>query len=366
MGKTDLIRDHWHVMLIALGITALSLLSWIDTARTWQSENIGATSPEKTSAFLFVDNLTDSIVTHFENGILGNWHLSSFDNIYTYFTTREIMSRQAILGEEKWLFYKPTIADFEGTNRYTENEMRDITNTASRTQAILEDKGIRFAIMVAPNKSNIYSEYMPDIYHHEDISSTDILIDYMIQNHVNIVSPKQELLKNRQNFQLYYPYDTHWNQLGAYIGVKNVMGSWGIDMPDLDDREIISKQIEGNQHNDLAQMIGMRSIFDDETEYEIVGTCLMDWDAFSAEEKAGKVSHYSNPEAKVDGKILLVGDSFRVAMVPSLREIYSEVYVVHSSSYTPDLLEAIEPDYLVAEYVERASSGIGNIDSLVK
>jgi hypothetical protein len=53
-------------------------------------------------------------------------------------------------------------------------------------------------------------------------------------------------------------------------------------------------------------------------------------------------------------------------MIPSLRETFSDVYVVHRSYYTADLLDEIEPEYLIAEYVERYSSNIGKISSLVK
>ncbi len=391
MGKIDFIRDHWHILLISFGIIAFSLLSWIGTVKTCmptvisyfeetaesveadlppQSEDVGAADPGENPALVFADKVTDFAAACFEEGMRGKVFLSRFDSVFTYFALGEVISRQVLLGEENWLFYKSTsdgdsIADFEGTNRYSEDEMQAIINTAAQTQAIIENKGIRFTFMVAPNKENIYSEYMPDIYHHADVSSTDILIDRMIQNHVNIISPKEQLLENHLKHQLYYSYDTHWNQLGAYIGVKEVLASWGIDMPDLAEREIISKELKGNYHSsagdDLAAMIGLRSIFDDEIEYEIAGTRSMDWTAFAAEEGNGTVSHYSDPNADVDGTILLVGDSFRTSMIPSLREIFSEVYVVQRSNYTPQLLDEIEPDYLIAEYVERYSNQIGQL-----
>lgn len=398
MEKKNFIRNYWHMLLIFSGITAFSLLSWIITAKTCmpvlisylhqeetaangveenlspQSGDDGAADLEGTPAFVFIDKAVGAVTTQFENQLQESLPIN-FDSVFTYLALREVISRQVVLGEENWLFYKSTsdsdpIADFEGSNRYSEDEMQAITNTAAQTQAILENKGIHFAIMIAPNKENIYWEYMPDIYHHADVSSTDILIDYMIQNHVNMISPKEELLENRLKHQLYFSYDTHWNQLGAYIGTKEALASWGIAVPDLADREITAQELKSNYHicaeDDLAKMIGLRSLFDDETEYEIAGSCPMDWTAFAAEQDNGTVSHYSNPNADVDGTILLVGDSFRVSMVPSLREIFSEVYVIHRSNYTPQLLEAVEPDYLLAVYVERYSREIGDIDFLWK
>jgi hypothetical protein len=178
-------------------------------------------------------------------------------------------------------------------------------------------------------------------------------------------------LDNHDEFQLYYSYDTHWNQLGAYVGVKNVMESWNISKPILAERSILSYNLAGNYHycgvDDLAKMVGMRSfLYNDEKEYEVEGTGVMDWKEFEDEQNNNEVSYFYNADAQMKATLLLVGDSFRTAMIPSLRETFSDVYVVHRSYYTADLLDEIEPEYLIAEYVERYSSNIGKISSLVK
>jgi hypothetical protein len=303
-------------------------------------------------------------------------NLSRVDTYYTYYLTKEIASSQVVKGSGSWLFYKSAtdgnpIGDYEGTNRYSSSEMNNILNQALATQEELKSRNIKLAIMVAPNKENIYSEYMPDTYTHADISSTDILIDYLAENGVNIVSPKQELLANHDEFQLYYSYDTHWNQLGAYIGVKNVLESWNISKPTLAERSISSYSLAGNYHecgeDDLAKMVGMRdSLFNDEIEYEVEDTGVMNWKEFKEELNNNAVQYFYNSDAQMNAKILLVGDSFRTSMIPALRETFSDVYVVHRSSYSAKILNQIEPDYLIAEYVERYSSNIGKISSLIK
>lgn len=228
-----------------------------------------------------------------------------------YLTVGEISSSQVIKGNGKWLFYKGTsetnsMADFEGTNRYSQDDMKAMAQVAKQTQEILANKGIKFAIIVAPNKENIYAEFMPDIYIYANVSSRDLLIEYMAQNGVNIIYPKADLLANHLD-QLYYSYDIHWKQLGAYI--------W------------TGRNLKLNRIN-------------------------------------SEVSHYSNPDAEVVRKVLLVEDSFRFAIVPSLKEAYYDVYVMHRLYYTSAFLNKIEPDYLSTEYVERYSIELKEIEWL--
>lgn len=309
--------------------------------------------------------------------MLGKSSLSRIDSLSTYYTTREIASSQVVKGKENWLFYKSPIdgnpiGDFEGTNKYSSEEMNSICQKALWTQKKLEERGIKSAIMAAPNKENIYSEFMPDIYTHAETSSTDILIDFMAANGVNIISPKKELLDNRSKYQLYYSYDTHWNQLGAYIGVREVLKAWDIDNPALDERDILSGNLSENYHycavDDLAQMVGLReAVFNDETEYWIEDTGIMageEWGEFEEEQENEEVSYFFNKEAQIQTTVLLVGDSFRTSMIPALQETFSDIYVVHRFSYKPDLLDEINPEYLLLEYVERYSSQMSDIASI--
>ncbi|MCI9098498.1 MAG: hypothetical protein HFH58_01235 [Lachnospiraceae bacterium] len=351
----------WHTLVLINGIFLLSVLCWIGFAKNITNNILSDNGIPKTD-FRWNDHVYKKEV------------LSKIDSVITYLATGKITSSQVVLGEERWLFYKgktdsDSIADYEGTNRYSENEMQEIVRTALRTQEIVEKQGSKFVILVPPNKENIYAEYMPDTYHHAEISSTDILIGYLKAGGVNIVSPKKSLLESRLDKQVYYSYDTHWNQLGAYIGVREVLGTWGIEIPELCSREIQTLNLRDNYHycgeDDLAKMLGLRMVFNDEKEYKVDGTAEIDWEKFADEQTDG-VSHFKNYDAMISGEVFLVGDSFRTSMIPALGETFSDVYVVHRNCYEPEMFKEINPDYLIVEYVERYSSDIGEIHSLIQ
>lgn len=298
--------------------------------------------------------------------------LSGIDAAVTYYATGEILSVQVIKGKDGWLFYKSvgdgdTLADYEGTNRQAAEELEEIANTVLMTQKEIEDKGIEFVIMVAPNKENIYAEYMPDIYSHAAESSTDIMIEYLQNKGVNIVSPKETLLNKHLDSELYFRYDTHWNQLGAYMAVRDTLLSWDIAVPELSNRVVTAKGLKGKYHYgaeaDLAEMAGLREIFSDEIEYEVEGTVSVDWMVYELEQNSGEVSYFYNEQAKCNATVLLIGDSFRSAMIPSLNEQFTDVYVVHRWKYTQGIVDSISPEYMIVEYVERYSDDMRGIDA---
>lgn len=371
---TEKRRGAWHVVLLSIVMLVFSLLCWILFVKQMATGTSQETDVSPASCIDKIDCSLDNMEARWYENMFEKSLLSKIDSVATYFMTGEIASSQVLKGSGPWLFYKSTsdgdpIGDYEGTSQYEESWMNETMEKVTNVQQALNERGINFTIMVAPNKENIYSEHMPDTYTQGESSRTDNLINCLKNGGISVVSPKEELLALHESQQLYYSYDTHWNQLGAYIGVKKALESWTIQLPELADREITETKLKGNYHycgeDDLAKMAGLRFYFNDEIEYEVNGTQAMDWGQFQTQQEAQQVSHFTNPDAIIRGSVLLVGDSFRSSMIPSLREVFADVYVVHRSYYNASLLDEIQPNYLLAEYVERYSGDLNSIDSFI-
>ena len=370
-------KNKWYIGVIIVGVLILSLLSWASFAKWVNFEAESYNDAGNSNLITYALNKLDSAIDKIDSvwSVYKKDKFSKIDNRVTYYCIGEISSVQVLQGNNKWLFYKSKsdgdpIADYEGTNCFTQEELQSMAKVALSTQNKIESEEINFALIVAPNKENIYAEYMPDNYNHSDQSRTDILIQYLQNYGVNVASPKNELLENHTQSQVYYSYDTHWNQLGAYIGVKDALAIWDINLPELSDRAITSGHLKENYHycgeDDLARMVDLLSAFNDEIEYTVDDTILMDWESYEEEQNSGQVSYFKNPNADNKGVVFLVGDSFRSSMIPSLREEFTDVYVVHRSYYDPSMLNEIKPDYLLVEYVERYSNKIKQIDELIR
>lgn len=408
MNGTD--RDNrfttgWHMILLTvlvfvfsllcIGMAGGKILDWANTEDEHETISQEKTTPvlsstdaveheqkntgakEKTSGSAEFIQRAELFINHldrlWDRSIYLKAELSRIDSVLTYLTTGEIASSQVICGMNGWMFYKSpndgnSMADFEGTNRYPEEELNDMLRTTLATQRKAEENGIQVAILVPPNKENVYSEYMPKQYNHALVSSTDILIDRFRDAGVRICSPKAELIDFRNDSQVYYFCDSHWNQLGGYIGVRTALKEWGIEIPALSERSIVSCPLKNCYHDaavdDLARMTGLLSFFDNEKEYIVEGTQLPDWQEYEAEQNLGNLSVYLNREAMTDNTVMLIGDSFRTAMIPALCEAFSKVCVIHRSAFKSEMLNDVQPDYLLMEYVERYSDEIGNIDFL--
>ena len=271
-----------------------------------------------------------------------------------------INSNQVMLGKDEWLFYSSEndgnpIDDYMGNNSFTEQEMEETKNNMLSIQKSLGQKNIEFCLLVPPNKEEVYSQYMPITSLMAPQSRTDKLLELLSANGINSVNPKDDLLLFDQKYRTYYKNDTHWNELGAYIGTRSVMESFGLDLPELSDDRIIQGKYAPS---DLANMAGLKNIFEPDYGYTVVDA---ETDNTSI---GGEMVHFYNENARFDKTVFLVGDSFRVAMVPTLRTAFRDVYVVHRSAYSVDAMIDAHSDYVILEFVERYSSQIADFNLL--
>lgn len=97
-------------------------------------------------------------------------------------------SNKVIKGKDNWLFYNSngdgdTLADYLGTNHYTRDDLEIIKTALTEKETFLRSSNKEFYVLICPNKSQIYSEYMPRYFIKQDNQSrTDILVDYLKAN----------------------------------------------------------------------------------------------------------------------------------------------------------------------------------------
>lgn len=296
--------------------------------------------------------------------------LSCVDSVLSYYLMGDVHSKRVLLGKDKWLFFNSkgditdgTLGDYTGNRSYTEKETAEICNNLESIHNYFSDKNISYAIIYGPNKSSIYSEKMPSDISYERISRTDRLFEMISLYGINAINPKEALLKNKSRYQTYYKYDTHWNEIGGTIVVNEVMKSWSLEYTELNNVNIIKKRLEyhTSAKDDLAQMIGMRElVFDDEEDY-IIESDLLDWSELDSLLEKEELFNLHNDNASYDKTVFIVGDSFRVAMIPTLYEYFKDVYIGSLDELTENSIQKVEPDYMIIEVVERDSAKLAEI-----
>lgn len=136
--------------------------------------------------------------------------------------------RRVLLGKDGWLFYgQRTMRDFfRGITRYTDPQLTNLKNRFENRHAFLKSHGIEYLIVVVPNKDTIYPEYYsPRFPKISNKNAFDQFLDYLgPSSTLPLIYLKEPLLeaKSTQKEKLYLATDSHWNDLGAFVGYQAI------------------------------------------------------------------------------------------------------------------------------------------------
>jgi hypothetical protein len=298
-------------------------------------------------------SVLEKIDTVYTESILGKYSLAYVDSKLSYYvrSTKNVSATRTLVGKEGWLFLKDNLDDYVGTVQKDDTE---ITQTAEKYIVFGEKckaQGIDFVLLIAPNKMSIYDEFLPDYYEKsdEECFAQKVVARMEESSDISVLYPIEEMKRLGESYQLYYKCDTHWNAIGAFVGTQLVIQEFGQEGTELTDS--IIREIPYEPHDtgldDLAHMIDMYAYFHDETDYEVTTNFDMNY----IENDSSGV--FVNDIAKEDKKVLLIGDSFRCAMMPALLSEYREVYQIQSEYFEEGILDTYKPDIMIYEVVER-------------
>ncbi|MCI8992396.1 MAG: hypothetical protein HFG80_06690 [Eubacterium sp.] len=283
-----------------------------------------------------------------------------------YYVFRSSTSDRVAVGSSGWLFYTDfadgnPLANYQGTDLLTEKQLKKIADNMIATRDNLAKENIEFVIFIAPNKERIYDEYMPKYYGApaEEYAVRQIC-DYLKEHtDIRIVYPIEEMKEAEQKLGeqmlLYHKTDTHWNELGAYIGGRELLAELGIDMPAYDSPEISVAEIEDTP-GDMADILNLSTLINPGYTYAPSGydghNFVNDMWEFSTEVRY----HAQGADPRT---IFVCRDSFGSALGNLIGSQFDRSVLVHNGSYTNDYVEQEEPDVFVYECVERyAASGL--------
>ena len=291
--------------------------------------------------------------------------LVKLKNLNDIFVFKNIISDRVLLGKNKWLFLKNvnSIGKYMGIERYyfTKEELEIAKNNLIHFRDELKKKNIDFILMLCPYKQFIYFEYMPDYIKRKSIKSgTDIFVEYIKNNtDIKVVYPKEELLKYKDKYQLYYKYDTHWNNLGAYIGYSELMKSLNIHVDNIDNVNI--KSLNGNErfnfdihhYNDMANMLSLSKIkyYNDDKTYIISNYITKNY------ETNYYISYYNfsfnSKSYKSKDNIMIIRDSYTMNMLDYIATGFRQSKFIHLDTFKNENITECKPDIVVFQSVER-------------
>ncbi|MCI2049108.1 MAG: hypothetical protein LKJ76_05235 [Lachnospiraceae bacterium] len=288
--------------------------------------------------------------------------LLTVNGLAEYKVLHSTQSDSVIIGKKGWLFYKGSqvngedpIADYEGTNLFTEEQLQQIAQNMTAARDELSSRGMQFVIMVCPNKERAYAEYMPDSYGRlTSRGREDQVVEYLQKNtDLTVVCPYETIedykAANPQD-QLYYKYDTHWNNLGSYIGARELLKT--LDVEELPDLSTVERSDGHVPVYDLARLLHLGNQLKDDPAPVLEG--IAEHAITSEHNDALTVFRYTCTDGgEDDRKVFIIGDSFSTMMAPYVALRFNNVYEGFYYNYALSQLEEEQPKIVIYETVER-------------
>jgi len=276
-----------------------------------------------------------------------------------------------LVGKDGWLFLARdhTIKVLEEDRRgapLTEAELERLVRDFTERQAWLARHGIKYLLVVAPNKDSIYPEFLPASHPKgSGPSRLDQVMEYMARHTtLNVVDPRPALLAAKKHTRVFYATDSHWNADGAFLCYQLIIERLSKDFPALTPMD--ASQFFSEEYaflgGDLAYMAGLADLVMENKRVLIPKVPMSARGMSTGREKPG---YYQPAQASaVEGKNLpravFFHDSYFWDMLPFLGEHFSRAVYVwvrpgeHGRSvFDKDLILEEKPDVVVEQIAER-------------
>lgn len=283
----------------------------------------------------------------------------TLNSAISYYVFKDSPNKNVIMGDNGWLFYNRendgnTIPQYLGTARYTDEQLKQISKNLVETEKYLQDRGCEFVLFIAPNKERIYVENMPEKYRNMRVSGeccTEQLIEYLKKNtDIRVVWPYDDILKFKKeypNIQTYYKLDTHWNQLGGYIGARALLKELKVDIPEPRPEKFTKSKLK---YGDLKKMMAL-----DNLEMEDVDYLSPNYPSKTSYfiDKGLRNSWTYKSQDKDTRRILMSEDSFSIAMQSIIGSSFNYVDMQFKQNLNKKMIATEKPDVFVYETAER-------------
>lgn len=271
---------------------------------------------------------------------------------------------KSIRADNNWLIYTGEISvqDYQNTIPLNENQLEKIYANLDTLNAYLQSKEISLLVVIPPNKNTIYPEYMPDeIPVIGEISRLDQVINYQKEhNGVEILDLRPVLFEAKQEKQVFYALDTHWNLFGAFFAYQEIINALNKQFLNLKPYDINSFEFNpiGKGPGDLANMSQIKMVEEHyELKYKEVDVTKINKIIFyySTNKSAPiPLTIYVN-EDELLPDIFIYHDSFSDNLKYFLPLNFHKTTFLHHLNNNLELaqIDADNPDIVLVEFTER-------------
>jgi hypothetical protein len=303
-------------------------------------------------------------------GLLITWN--SFMDTFVLAST--MPSSKVMAGKDHWLFlaqdgaFRNVIEDARSTDDLPAVSVDLLVNELGRRQQWLAARGIRYLVILAPNKNSVYPEKLPEALRPRRTEShrDQFVKAVRSRTNVDIVDVTAAMIEEKKHNHVFYVTDSHWNAHGAFAAYRQVVSRLVRDFPAITplDRNQFRLEQYAWLPGDLAFMMGL-SDFLKEDRIQLFNE---QWNkARGASYNGSTDPHYFEvPQYSVTGNsslptAVIFHDSFWWELLPFVAEAFDRALYVWLKPQTETelrffdtaLIEREKPDVVIEEFTER-------------
>ncbi len=278
-------------------------------------------------------------------------------------------SDQVLIGKDGWLYLTAgTALDKRSKKRtLTQQNLQRKLRLYQEKADFLQNLGIKYLLIVAPNKNSIYPEFYPDYAQAEVQGKYEQFINYMNSNSKLVLTDiKPKLIVAKNQGELFFRGDSHWNDLGAFIAYQEIAEKLKqqfpqIEIADLDNYKLYKK-------GGASALIRMLGIFKP-TQHESIYLKPKQpdlWYNFARKQRSRHAPFIVRRNFEIQGqtpdsgklveKAIVYRDSFFARLAPFVSLHFKEIKMYSTQFYKFDkkLIEQERPSIVIEEIVERS------------
>jgi len=282
-----------------------------------------------------------------------------------------VSSEKVLIGEEGWLFYRPTIDDFLGQSPLTPAGVSAWRKAIEGRAAWLGERRIPYLLLLTPNQATLYPEYLPDyIRVNRGRTRRDELLELAHRcPTLPIIDSTASLISAKSQGLVYPPQGTHWSGWGSYTVYREVVQWLSQRRPDLTARPVADFTLATAASGyDLLDLLGLPRPSANTLSAEPI-VPKVGWQAHPASVNVPRPPEGIQPSRvwaleneHERGCLLVMGDSFlnenigfSGLLAEHFRRSVFSVFVARSSTYESlsQLVAQERPDFVIEEMVER-------------
>ena len=297
--------------------------------------------------------------------------LVSCQQFISYKVFKVSSTSSVTVGKDDWLFFNGDAAldAYLGLIQVAKVYLETYQWVLRDRKDWLTEKGIGYVFVPVPNKESVYPEHIPwRIKQNAGISLYDQIVFYLNKHpdFSNYLDLKKIFLRQKEDGLLYLKTDSHWNMKGAFVAYKRIgvkIKDQHIPMHLLDKDDINWKTV--NFSGDLATYLHLQNrISEIAPDINGIKPCGQSLETITQNEQDTLIFDKFNGDsrnfvrvqecAENETSALVIHDSFGDFLRPFLNRSFGTVYYVNRGfNEVKDFIEAIQPDVVIDQRVER-------------